>query len=186
VVARSRRAFFRGAGITFVAGAPVFIAACGGGDDGGAAASRQGGSVDVDVLNAALDLEFTIAAAYRAGARLLKGEVRAVGEQFLAQAEEHADALTRAIKDLGGTPSKPKPGYDFPTLANQTDVLTFATELENTAVAAYIDAVPKLTDGRLRGTVAAIVTNEAEHISVLLGALGKPQVPEAFVTGREA
>lgn len=46
--------------------------------------------------------------------------------------------------------------------------------------------MPKLSDGRLRGTAAAILTNEAEHVSVLLGAMGRPPVPAAFVTGRTA
>ena len=44
------------------------------------------------------------------------------------------------------------------------------------------------TDPKLRGTAAAIVTNEAEHIAVLLGALGADpfgQVPDAFVTGKK-
>jgi hypothetical protein len=46
-----------------------------------------------------------------------------------------------------------------------------------------VDAVPKLSDPKLRQTAAAINTNEAEHISVLLGALGKPPVPDAYATG---
>ena len=31
--------------------------------------------------------------------------------------------------------------------------------------------------------VASIMTNEAEHMSVIYGLLGRPQVPNAFVTG---
>jgi len=51
------------------------------------------------------------------------------------------------------------------------------------AIAAYLDALPKLSSPDLRATAAAIVTTEAEHVSVLLGALGRPPVPTAFVTG---
>ena len=56
--------------------------------------------------------------------------------------------------------------------------------IENRAIAAYLDALPKLSSPDLRATVASIVTTEAEHASVLLGALGRPQVPSAFVVGR--
>jgi bacterioferritin (cytochrome b1) len=179
---RSRRAFFRGAGITLLAGSPGVLAACG--DDKNASSSlAKPGAADVDVLNAALDLEYTIVAAYKAGTTLLRGSLRALGEQFLAQEREHADALVRAIKSLGGTPNRRKARYDFPPLGDQAAFLGFANDLEHTAVTVYLDAIPKLTDAKVRGTAAAIVTTEAEHISVLLGALNKPQVPSAFVTG---
>jgi hypothetical protein len=45
-------------------------------------------------------------------------------------------------------------------------------------VAAYVDAIPRLTASKLRQTAAAINTDEAEHISVLLAALGEQPVPE--------
>jgi rubrerythrin len=176
----------------------MFLAACGDDDDDKAASSSTadaGGSEgDVAILNSALGLENTAIAAYTAGAALLKGPVLAVGKQFLEQEQEHADALTQAIKQLGGTPEKAKPADEyakgFPALKSQTDVLKFAVDLENTAVAAYIDAIPKLTSPELRQSAAAIETNEAEHISVLLGALNDndaaKQVPDAFVTGKAA
>jgi rubrerythrin len=113
-----------------------------------------------------------------------------VGKQFLEHEQEHAAGLTQAIKDLGGTPNEAKSEDEyapmFADLASQEDVLRFAVDLENTAVAAYIDALPKLSSGELRQTAAAIVSNEAEHVSVLLGALEEPQVPDAFVTGEAA
>jgi len=181
--AGSRRAFFRTAGVGLAGGSAVLLAACGG-DDGGAATGPASGSTpDVEILNSALDLENTAVAAYAAGARHLKGSVRATGVQFLSQEREHAAALGQAIKQLGGTPTKTKAAYDFPEFKGQEDVLNFALDLEGTAVAAYIDALPKVSDPELRGTASAILTNEAEHISVLLGALGRPQVPSAFVIG---
>ena len=109
-----------------------------------------------------------------------------VGKLFLEQEQEHADGLASAIKDAGGTPNRALASYDFPELRSQTDVLRFAVDLENTAIAAYIDALPKLGEGDLRATAAAIVANEAEHVAVLLGALGMEQVPDAFVVGKVA
>lgn len=192
----SRRDFFRLAGMTSVGGSAVFLAACGGDDGDDVEAARTGGDSDgsgsdVKILNSALDLENTAIAAYTAGAPLLKGRARAVGKQFLSHEQEHADGLATAIRDMGGTPNKAKSAEEyaqgFPSLKSQQDVLEFAVDLEKMAIGAYVDAIPKLTSGQLRQTGAAIVSNEAEHVSVLLGVLspGRPakQVPDAFVTG---
>jgi hypothetical protein len=180
----SRRSFLRGAGITLVGGAPVLLAACGGDDDQPAITSKPG-SVDVRVLNPVLDLEYTAVAVYTAGQPLLRGGMRALGRQFLDQEREHAAALVRAIEDLGGTPSKPRTRYPMPPLPDQDAFLTFVKGFEETVIAAYIEALPKLSDPELRATGAAILTTEAEHISVLLAGLGEPRVPEAFVTGEQ-
>jgi rubrerythrin len=186
---RSRRDFFRLAGLGAAGGSVVLLVACGDDDDEDETTARapQPAVADVEILNAALDLENTAIAAYTAGAALLKGEVLAVGKQFLGHEQEHAAGLSQAITDLGGTPNKAKSteayASGFPKLKSQTDVLEFAVDLENMAVSAYVDAIPKLSSSELRQTGAAIVSNEAEHISVLLGALGKPQVPDAIVTG---
>ena len=185
----SRRRFFRMSGVSVAGASAVFLAACGDDDDessGGGQSGTGGNEADVEILNSALDLELMAVAAYKAGAERLRGEVLDAGQTFLEQEQEHADGLASAIRDLGGTANRAKSAYDFPELSSQEDVLRFAVDLENTAVAAYIDAIPKLSSAELRGTAAAIVTNEAEHIAVLLGALGEPQVPNAFVTGGAA
>jgi rubrerythrin len=184
---QSRRRFFRRSGVIVGAtgGSAMFLSACGNetttpnvvtGPD-------ESDQADVEILNGALDLELMAVAAYKAGAGRLRGSVLEIGKKFLAQEQEHADGLAAAIKDAGGTPNRAKSSYDFPALRTQTDVLRFAVDLENTAIAAYIDALPKLSQGDLRATAAGIITNEAEHAAVLLDALGKDPVPSAFVTG---
>ena len=115
---------------------------------------------------------------------LLRGEELASARRFLEQEQAHADAILRALRKIGGTPIKPKAKYDFPTLSDRTDFLSFASDLENTTIGAYIDSLPKLTDRSLRGTAAAIVTTEAEHLSVIRTALGGTEAPSAFVTGQ--
>jgi len=183
----SRRRFFAGSGVSIAGGSAMFLAACG--DDGAdtgrvvPTTPKEAEAADVEILNGALDLELMAVAAYKAGAAKLRGDVLQIGKLFIEQEQEHADALTSAIKDADGTPNRAKSSYDFPELRSQRDALRFAVEVENTAVAAYIDALPKLTETDLRGTASAIVTNEAEHLSVLLGALGLPPAPRAFVTG---
>ncbi len=183
----SRRRFFRMSGVSVAGGSAMFLAACGGDDTTSAPLGPdESDEADVEILNSALDLELMAVAAYKAGAARLTGSVLEAGKLFLEQEQEHADGLASAIKDAGGKPNRAKSAYDFPQLGSQNDVLRFAVDLENTAIAAYIDALPKLGKGDLRATAAAIVANEAEHVSVLLGALGEQQVPDAFVVGKAA
>ena len=176
----SRRRFFQASGVATAGGSAAFLAACGG---SGEPKNETATTADIAILNSAIDLENTAIAAYTAGAPLLKGEVLKLGREFLGQEKEHADALSSAVTQLGGHPSRPKAAYDFPRVRTQRDVLLLANMIEHEAIAAYLDALPKLSSPDLRGTAASIVTTEAEHVSVLLGALGRPQVPTAFVAG---
>jgi len=182
----SRRRFFHMSGVSLAGGSAVFLTACSDDTKTPVAGPDESDEADVEILNSALDLELMAVAAYKTGAAKLNGEVLAVGKLFLEQEQEHADGLMAAIKDAGGKPNRAKASYDFPALGSQTDVLRFAIDLENTAIAAYIDALPKLGEGDLRATAAAIISNEAEHVAVLLGALGEEQVPDAFVVGKVA
>jgi rubrerythrin len=182
----SRRRFFARSGVLVAGSSATFLAACGDDTKLAPAGPDESDAADVEILNAALDLELMAVAAYRAGIALLAGEVREVAKRFLDQEREHAAGLASAIKHAGGTPNRAKASYDFPRLRTQADVLRFAVDIENTAIAAYIDALPKLGKGDLRATAAAILANEAEHIAVLLGALGMQQVPAAFVVGKAA
>lgn len=182
----SRRRLFGIAGASLAGGSAALLAGCG--DDTKNPNVQTGpdesDDADVEILNSALDLELMSVEAYKAGAGRLRGDLLQIAKGFLEQEQEHVDGLSAAIRDAGGTPNEPKSSYDFPRLGAQRDVLRFAIGLENTAIALYIDLLPKLSQGDLRATAAGILTCEAEHIAVLLGALGEPQAPEAFVTGR--
>ena len=166
---QSRRRFFRMSGVSAAGASATFLAACG--DDTknpvkiGPDESDQ---ADVEILNGALDLELMAVAAYKAGAGKMRGSVLAIAKTFLEQEQEHADGLAAAIKDADGVPNRAKTSYDFPVLRTQAD------------------ALPKLSQADLRATAASIITNEAEHLSVLLDALGRDPVPAAFVTGQAA
>ena len=184
---QSRRRFFRTSGVSVAGASATFLAACS--DDTknpvklGPDESDQ---ADVEILNGALDLELMVVAAYKVGAGRLRGSRLEIVKGFLEQEQAHADGLAGAIEDLDGTPNRSKSAYDFPALRSEADVLRFAIDLENTAIAAYIDALPKFSDKDLRSTAASIITNEAEQVSVLLEAVGREPVPGAFVTGRAA
>lgn len=188
--AGSRRDFFRASGVSLAGGSAMFIAACGSGkkssSDGPSARVPTAGGGDVAILNSALDLENMAIFVYTGGVRLLRGDALKAGKTFLGHEKAHAQSISRAIRSMGGTPNKPRAAYDIGRPSSQLDVLKLAEKIENVAVAAYIDAIPKLGDSKLRATAAAIATTEAEHIAVLSKALGHRAVPTAFVTGSRA
>ena len=98
--------------------------------------------------------------------------------------------LRNVIPALGQSPERPKPAAEyestFPALRDARSALAFALDVENTAIGAYADAIAKVVTDEVRRTLASILAAEAEHASVLLGRLGRPQVPQAFVTGPPA
>ena len=175
----SRRGFLTAAGLALGAGSAVFLGACGGGD-GGATGERDR---DLAILNHALSLELTAVAAYRRASEPLAGEELATFEAFLAQEQEHADALTKAIKQRGGTAVADPVRLRYPKLGERRGALAFASDVENVMIAAYLEAVPMLSASDLRAIAGEIGAVEAEHLAVIAGQLGRPQVPEAFVRG---
>src|SRR5436190_18727279 len=187
--APSRRAFVRAGGATLLGGAAAALATCGGGGKKTTETtiSTTQAEGDAAVLNAALELEHTAIAAYETGLKLMKGKARATASEFLVHEREHAGALTRAIARLGTVPVEQRPisayAAGFPPLHTAHDFLEFALDVENTAVAAYLDSMAALNTDPLRAEVASIMTNEAEHMSVIYRLLGRPEVPNAFVTG---
>ena len=134
---------------------------------------------DVGILNTALGLEYEGIAAYQVGAesKLLKPATLKVAVQFQSDHKKHAEALASTIVKLGGSPESAKKtaDYNFPTskLKTQADVLKFAAGLEQGAVSAYLGAVPAFADRELAKVAASILGNEAQHLSLLLSALGE-------------
>jgi rubrerythrin len=165
------------------------ISSCGGGSKAKPAdtVSTTQAASDVAILNALLDQEHSSITAYTAIAAKLHGPALASARQFIGHERGHADALGRAIVRLGGTPAPPRPDAEyasgFPRLRGERDALSFALDVETTAVAVYSDALGKFATDGVRATAAAILVTESEHAAVALGDLGRPQVPEPFVTG---
>jgi rubrerythrin len=145
---------------------------------------------DAEVLKAAIGMEQAAEFAYTAIADSGKlGRLDPVARLFAQQEQEHAGALTRALRDRGGSPpAKPMSAEDVPGLVEATagsarEVMAFAGELETAAVAAYYNALAKLEAPELLSMAASIMANEAQHLAVLRESLGRVAVPEAFVTG---
>jgi bacterioferritin (cytochrome b1) len=140
---------------------------------------------DVELFNRSLDLERRSIAAYTAGIPLLTGTEAKAAEQFLSQEMEHAGELLALIHAAGGTAIPRVASYNLGHPRTAREVLALLYQFENRQIAAYVDAIPKLSPGLVRGSVASILANDAQHVSVLRLGLGSSPTPSAFVTGRE-
>jgi rubrerythrin len=142
---------------------------------------------DAAALNALLDLEYTAIAGYGLLIARLRGEDRSLARTVLAHEREHAAALETAVRGVGSDPIERRPAREyasgFPPLGSRREALAFATDLENTAVAAYVDALGKITTDHVRVRAAAILVAEGEHLAATRVQLGRPAVPRAFVAG---
>jgi rubrerythrin len=170
-------------------GAAAVLSACGGGSKSSSVVTVSTAAADSDaaILGALLDQENNSIAAYMVVANRLSGATLASAQRFLGHEHRHAAALEAAIRALGSTPEAPRPRSEyeagFPRLRNERDALSFALDIETTAIAAYSDAIGKIATDAARATAAAILVTESEHAAVALGELGRPQVPAAFVNG---
>jgi len=149
-------------------------------------------SEDGEILGSAIHLEQVAVLAYGAAidSGLLSAGFEKVARRFRDHEQEHADALTTALTDLGGTPPAKATAKDIDAVVkglgdvkSQKGVANFAIELEMAAVAAYYDAHRKLVDAKLLQAGVSIMANEAQHLVVLRQAVKRDPVPNAFETG---
>ena len=145
-------------------------------------AFAQGGD-DIDILNFALTLEYLEAAFYdEAGKQVsgLSGEVADYVKTFGGEEQEHVDALSATITDLGGKPVK-APAVDFgDAFASQESFLQTAITFEDLGVSAYNGAAPMIKSKDLLATAGGIVQVEGRHAAAVRYAAGEPPAPEAF------
>ncbi len=150
-------------------------------------------SGDAAILQHAINLEQVAVIAYDtalSGRRLSPAALRAA-RRLRDHEQQHADALTTALIDLGGTPPAPPKGLaDVDKIADglgdattQADVVNVLIELELATIAAYHDAQAKLVEARLLQTSASIMASEGQHLVVLRRLVGADPVPKAFETG---
>jgi rubrerythrin len=148
---------------------------------------------DTTILMRAITLERVAVLAYDTviAGGLLSPSVLATVRTLRAHEQAHADTLAKALTDLGGTPPPAPQGVadvdkvvkGLSDVKTQADVVRFAIALEQTTVAAYLDAQRNFVEVKLMQTSATIMASEGQHLVVLRRAAGQDPVPSAFETG---
>ncbi|MBP1987724.1 ferritin-like domain-containing protein [Halolamina salifodinae] len=146
-------------------------------------ATPQPPAADVPVLNYALTLEHLENVFYRDGLETFSDDeimnadalsgfnetVRMQVPEYLrtvgAHEQAHVDALTATIEDLNGDPIG-EGEYDF-GYSTPSEFFAVGAALENTGVAAYAGAAPKVVNNDLLTVAAGIHSNEARHAAFL-------------------
>jgi rubrerythrin len=136
---------------------------------------------DVDILNFALTLEYLEAAFYKEAATVkgLSSDASKMVEEFGNQEQQHVDALTKTITDLGGKPVA-APKVDFGKLSSQSDFLKLAVAFEDTGVSAYNGAAPSIKSKEVLAAAGSIVQIEARHAAAIRLLAKQDPSPDAF------
>jgi hypothetical protein len=185
---QSRRKFLAvGGGSTALA---AFLAACGSDSDssstgttamssgGGKSETAEFGKGDVGILNYALTLEYLETAFYADVVKsgLFKGADLETIRKFGSEEAEHVQALTQAVKSLGGKPA-PEPKAEFP-LKSAKSVLELAGTVENLGAAAYLGQAPNIESPEVLASALAIHSVEGRHAAAINTLLGKTITPD--------
>jgi rubrerythrin len=183
---QSRRRFLAvGGGSTALA---AFLAACGSDSStttgttsmssGGKSETAEFGKGDVGILNYALTLEYLETAFYADVVKsgLFKGSDLETIRKFGREEAEHVEALTQAVKSLGGKPA-PEPKAEFP-LKSAKSVLEMAGTVENLGAAAYLGQAANIESPEVLASALAIHSVEGRHAAALNTLLGESVTPD--------
>jgi Ferritin-like domain len=186
--AASRKRFLKMVGTGGAASLGLLLAACGAdkkkttssgaaatGADTNATGSADG---DIAIVNYALTLEYLEAGFYAEAIKtgFFKGSQLSLIKQIGEHEREHVDALTMAVKQLGGTPAE-KPQTKFP-LSDAKTIVKTAQAVENLGAAAYLGQAAKIKNKDILAAALSIHSVEARHAAALNTLVGKDITPD--------
>ena len=187
----SRKRFLRMMGGAGAASAfAIFVAACGDDDEssnGGAGAGTQteqdmGASAgDLEIVQYALTLEHLETDFYNAvidSGVITDKALAEVAVMIRDNEQDHVDTLTGTVKDLGGTPERPKTNFDSVLEGGPDMVLETAATVENLGAAAYLGQAGRIRSKEILAAALSIHSVEARHAAALNSVVGKTIVPD--------
>ena len=184
----SRKRFLKMMGGTSAAAAfTIFLAACGEDEKkksgGEPKQSSGGGSMkgDLEIVQYALTLEHLETDFYDAVIKSGVIKDKALAEVATAirdNEQEHVDALTKTVEQLGGKPMKPKTTFDAVIKGGAQKVLETAATVENLGAAAYLGQAGRIKSKEVLAAALSIHTVEARHAAALNKVVGKTIVPD--------
>lgn len=183
-ISRQRRGFGRAA--VFLGALALLLGGCG--PKGRGAETDSDKASDVEYLNTFLARELTVLAAYDRALPLLRGRGQVVARQFRGQGQAHLDAITKAIRGVGGETDAEAEELEPVPLKTEQDALLLLYEEENAALSQAFDAVPHMLTPAPSTIAAALAGSHAQHVAVLRQLLGSglaASVPEPFESGEE-
>jgi len=181
-ISGQRRDFGRVA--VFLVALGFLVAGCGRSGQGALTDSDK--AADVELLNTVLSQELTAVDAYGRALALLRGRDLAITGQLRGQDQAHVDAITKAIRGIGGETDAEAAEFEPPGPKSEEEALLLAYEEENGSLGAALDAAPHFQTTAPRMLVAALAASHAQHLVALrqlMGASLAASVPQAFETG---
>jgi rubrerythrin len=186
-----RKRFLRMVGGAGAASAfAIFIAACGDDDESSGSSSSAGSSTmkksgsmkgDLEIVQYALTLEHLETDFYNAviDSGVVKDRALAETAKMIRDNEqEHVDALTGTVKQLGGKPVRPKTNFDAVLEGGEKMVLETAATVENLGAAAYLGQAGRIMSKEILAAALAIHSVEGRHAAALNTVVGKTIVPD--------
>lgn len=124
-------------------------------------------SGDVGILNFALTLEYLESTFYEEAKTRAKasGELKSLVNLIASDEQQHVEALTATIKQLGGKPVA-EPEFDF-EYSDTAGFLELAQVFEDTGVSAYNGAAPSIKSKEVLAAAGGIVQVEARHAAAI-------------------
>jgi rubrerythrin len=186
----SRKRFLRMMGGAGAASAfAIFVAACGDEDEDGAGGSSaqtetqrdMASSGDLEIVQYALTLEHLETDFYNAviEAGVITDKALAETAMMIRDNEqEHVDALTATVKQLGGTPERPMTNFDSVLEGGPDMILETAATVENLGAAAYLGQAGRIQSKEILAAALAIHSVEGRHAAALNSVVGRTIVPD--------